>query len=75
MQQSIDHFIGGRLRERRVSLNLSQQQMGALTGLSQQGYSRVERGEVPIRAAHLWLWSELMETPIEWFYPEPGSIH
>ena len=50
----VDRFVGGRIRERRVMLGLSQQQMANLIGVTYQQAHKYERGINRISAGRLY---------------------
>jgi len=50
----VDRFVGGRIRERRVMLGLSQQQMANLIGVTYQQAHKYERGINRVSAGRLF---------------------
>ena len=69
----VDVHVGKRIRERRVSLGMSQEKLGDYLGLSFQQFQKYERGANRISASKLWAVSNLFEVPIEWFFEGLGK--
>lgn len=65
--------IGDRIKELRLKRNLSQEKLGAKTGISQTYLSDIERNKANIDALDLWRISEALDYPIWQFYPEYRS--
>jgi DNA-binding XRE family transcriptional regulator len=51
---AIDAYIGARMRERRLALNISQNQLGKELGVSFQQIQKYESGENRVSAARLF---------------------
>lgn len=66
----IDAHVGKRLRLRRAMLGFSQEQLGAVAGLSFQQIQKYERGTNRISASRLWDFSQILRVPISFFYAE-----
>ena len=62
----VDVHVGKRIRERRVTLGMSQEALGDYLGLTFQQIQKYERGANRISASKLWALSQLFEVPIEW---------
>ena len=69
----VDVHVGKRIRERRVSLGLSQTDLGDNLGLTFQQIQKYERGFNRISASKLWALSHLFEVPIGWFFDGLGK--
>jgi transcriptional regulator with XRE-family HTH domain len=70
----LDLLIGRRLRERRILLAISQEELARRIGLSFQQLQKYEVGENRISAARLFKLSEMLAVPISWFFrPATGS--
>ena len=69
----VDVHVGKRIRERRVSLGLSQANLGDYLGLSFQQFQKYERGANRISASKLWAVSNLFEVSVEWFFEGLGK--
>ncbi len=69
----VDVHVGKRIRERRVSLGMSQTDIGEYLGLTFQQIQKYERGANRISASKLWALSNLFEVPIEWFFEGLGK--
>ncbi|MBL8629665.1 MAG: helix-turn-helix transcriptional regulator [Rhodospirillaceae bacterium] len=64
----IDRHVGIRIRERRVMLGLSQQQMADMIGVTYQQAHKYERGINRISAGRLYEISRVLNVPITFFY-------
>jgi transcriptional regulator with XRE-family HTH domain len=70
-----DHHVGNRIRERRVMLGLSQQQLAQMIGVTYQQAHKYERGLNRISAGRLFEIAQVLGVPISWFFEglEPSS--
>ena len=64
----VDAYVGGRLRERRVLLGLSQDEIGARLGVSFQQIQRYERDNNTIGAPRLLRLSVILGVPVAYFF-------
>ena len=64
----LDLLIGKRLRERRILLAITQEDLARRIGLSFQQLQKYEVGENRISAARLFKLGEILEVPITWFF-------
>lgn len=64
----IDRHVGLRIRERRVMLGLSQQQIADMIGVTYQQAHKYERGINRISAGRLFEISRVLNVPITFFY-------
>lgn len=72
----VDAHVGGRLRERRILLGLSQTRLGESLGLSFQQIQKYERGIDRISVGRLVHLAHVLEVPITYFFDElsqPGD--
>ena len=63
-----DRHVGMRIRERRVMLGLSQQQLAAMIGVTYQQAHKYERGLNRISAGRLFDIAGVLSVPISWFF-------
>ncbi len=63
-----DRHVGGRIRERRVMLGLSQQQLAQLIGVTYQQAHKYERGLNRISAGRLYEIAQVLSVPVSWFF-------
>ena len=63
-----DRHVGQRIRERRVMLGLSQQQLAQLIGVTYQQAHKYERGLNRISAGRLFEIAQVLGVPIGWFF-------
>ncbi|WP_142849481.1 helix-turn-helix domain-containing protein [Telmatospirillum sp. J64-1] len=63
-----DRHVGARIRERRIMLGLSQQQMADLIGVTYQQAHKYERGINRISAGRLYEISQVLGVPVSYFF-------
>ena len=63
-----DRHVGARIRERRVMLGLSQQQLAVMIGVTYQQAHKYERGLNRISAGRLYDIAGVLSVPISWFF-------
>jgi transcriptional regulator with XRE-family HTH domain len=63
-----DRHVGSRIRERRVMLGLSQQQLATLIGVTYQQAHKYERGLNRISAGRLFQIANVLGVPVSWFF-------
>jgi len=72
-----DCHVGARIRERRVMMGLSQQQLAKLIGVTYQQAHKYERGLNRISAGRLFEIGQALGVPVAWFFegfgPETAS--
>ena len=73
--QDIDRHIGARMRERRIMLGLTQQQMAELIGVTYQQAHKYETGINRISAGRLYQIARALGVEISYFFEdmEPGD--
>lgn len=64
----VDRYVGTRIRERRVMLGLSQQQMADMIGVTYQQAHKYERGINRISAGRLFEIARVLNVPITFFF-------
>jgi ribosome-binding protein aMBF1 (putative translation factor) len=64
----LDLAIGKRIRERRILLALSQEELARRIGLSFQQLQKYEIGENRISATRLFRLGQILGVPITWFF-------
>jgi transcriptional regulator with XRE-family HTH domain len=65
---TIDDYVSSRIRERRVMLGLTQQQLGEMIGVTYQQVHKYERGKNRVTAGLLFEIARLLDAPITFFY-------
>lgn len=55
------------LRQRRVSVGVTQAQLGEMLGLSQSDISKCERGERRLDIIEVWRWCRSLQVPLATF--------
>jgi transcriptional regulator with XRE-family HTH domain len=63
-----DRHVGCRIRERRIMLGLSQQQLAVMIGVTYQQAHKYERGLNRISAGRLYDIAQVLSVPISWFF-------
>lgn len=66
----VDIYVGSRIRLRRNILNLTQQQMADLLGLTFQQVQKYEKGLNRVGASRLWDISRVLEVPMDFFFED-----
>jgi transcriptional regulator with XRE-family HTH domain len=64
----VDIYVGGRVRERRQHLGLSQEKLGEAIGLTFQQVQKYERGANRIGASRLYELSRVLDVPVGFFF-------
>jgi transcriptional regulator with XRE-family HTH domain len=76
--QDADRHVGGRLRERRLSLGLTQQGLAELIGVTYQQAHKYEKGINRIAAGRLYTIAKALGVEVSFFYEgigaEPGAF-
>ena len=72
--EPVDVHVGKRIRERRVSLGMSQEKLGEYLGLTFQQIQKYERGANRISAIKLWALSDFLKMSVEWFFDGLGNV-
>jgi transcriptional regulator with XRE-family HTH domain len=67
---AIDDHVGARIRERRIMLGLTQQQLAEMIGVTYQQAHKYERGINRVSAGRLY---RVLNAPITYFYEGLGS--
>ena len=67
--QDIDRHVGGRVRERRIMLGLTQQQLADLIGVTYQQAHKYERAINRISAGRLFEIAQVLGVPVSYFLP------
>jgi transcriptional regulator with XRE-family HTH domain len=70
---AIDDRIGARIRERRISLGLTQQQLADLIGVTYQQAHKYERGINRVSAGRLFEIARVLTVPVGYFYEGIGE--
>jgi transcriptional regulator with XRE-family HTH domain len=66
--QDIDLYVGARIRERRIMLGLTQQQLADLIGVTYQQAHKYERGINRVSAGRLFEVSQVLSVPASYFF-------
>jgi transcriptional regulator with XRE-family HTH domain len=70
---AIDNHVGGRIRERRIMLGLTQQQLAELVGVTYQQAHKYERGINRVSAGRLFEIARVLSVPVDYFYEGIGE--
>ncbi|HEY1301765.1 MAG TPA: helix-turn-helix transcriptional regulator [Stellaceae bacterium] len=66
--QEIDRHVGARVRERRIMLGLTQQQLADLIGVTYQQAHKYERAINRISAGRLFEIAQVLSVPVSYFF-------
>jgi transcriptional regulator with XRE-family HTH domain len=66
--QEIDRHVGARIRERRIMLGLTQQQLADLIGVTYQQAHKYERGINRVSAGRLFEIAQVLSVPVSYFF-------
>jgi transcriptional regulator with XRE-family HTH domain len=69
----IDDHVGARIRERRIMLGLTQQQLAEAVGVTYQQLHKYERGVNRVSAGRLFEIARLLSVPVGYFYEDIGE--
>src|SRR5215217_8809814 len=68
-----DRHVGMRMRERRIMLGLTQQQMAELIGVTYQQAHKYEKGTNRISAGRLYAFAQALEVEVTYFFEGVGA--
>ena len=68
--QDVDRHVGARIRERRIMLGLTQQQMADLIGVTYQQAHKYEKGINRVAAGRLYSIARALGVEVSYFYEE-----
>jgi transcriptional regulator with XRE-family HTH domain len=66
--QDVDRHVGARVRERRIMLGFTQQQLADLIGVTYQQAHKYERGINRISAGRLFEIAHVLSVPVNYFF-------
>jgi transcriptional regulator with XRE-family HTH domain len=66
--QDVDRYVGARMRERRIMLGLTQQQMAELIGVTYQQAHKYEKGINRIAAGRLFTIAQALGVEVGYFF-------
>ena len=69
---TIDQHVDQRIKQRRVELGMSQQDLASKLGISWEQLIKYESGDNPITCGRLYELSRALEVPMLWFFLESG---
>ncbi len=71
----VDVYVGGRVRQRRLLLGMTQSNLAEVLGLTFQQVQKYERGANRIGASRLFHLSEILDVSIEYFFGDmPADV-
>ena len=71
--QDVDRHVGARMRERRIMLGLTQQQMAELIGVTYQQAHKYEKGINRIAGGRLFQIAQALGVDVSYFYEGVGA--
>ena len=66
--QEVDRHVGARIRERRIMLGLTQQQLAEMIGVTYQQAHKYERGINRVSAGRLWEIAQVLGVGVSHFF-------
>jgi transcriptional regulator with XRE-family HTH domain len=79
---TIDNYVGGRIRDRRITLGLTLQHLAEMIGVTYQQAHKYERAINRVSAGRLYEIAKVLNAPITYFYeglgeeaPRPVTSH
>src|SRR5690242_15165648 len=66
--QDVDRHVGSRVRERRIMLGLTQQQLADLIGVTYQQAHKYERAINRVSAGRLYEIAQVLSVPVSYFF-------
>lgn len=69
----VDRFVGEKIRERRIMLGLTQQELAQGIGVTYQQAHKYEQGVNRVSAGRLFEIARMLNTPIEFFFDGIGG--
>jgi transcriptional regulator with XRE-family HTH domain len=73
--QDIDRHVGSRVRERRIMLGLTQQQLADLIGVTYQQAHKYERAINRVSAGRLFEIAQVLSVPVSYFFDGLAEDH
>jgi transcriptional regulator with XRE-family HTH domain len=73
--QDIDRHVGNRVRERRIMLGLTQQQLADLIGVTYQQAHKYERAINRVSAGRLFEIAQVLSVPVSYFFDGLAEDH
>ena len=68
VRTSVDAFVGGRIKQRRNVLAMSQDALGEVLGMTFQQIQKYERGVYRVGAGTLYKMADALKVPISYFF-------
>jgi transcriptional regulator with XRE-family HTH domain len=69
----VDRHVGSKIRQQRVRMGLSQQQVAELIGVTYQQAHKYERGINRISVGRLWEMARVLSVPVDYFFEGMGE--
>ncbi|PXW65634.1 transcriptional regulator with XRE-family HTH domain [Loktanella sp. PT4BL] len=68
MSYPVDIHVGNRIRQRRLLLNKTQQQVSDQVGVKSQQLQKYETGKNRVSASRLWQIAKVLDVPVSFFF-------
>lgn len=72
-RNSIDVYVGSRLRQRRALLQMTETGLGDVVGISFNQIRGYERGSRPIPPSHLLSFAQALKVPVTYFFEQVSN--
>lgn len=66
--KAADVYVGQRIRQRRMTINMSQEVLADKTGITFQQIQKYEKASNRVSASRLVEFSKYLGVPVEWFF-------
>ena len=74
MLNTIDSYVGKKLKEKRKKLGLTQTELSKQVGISFQQIQKYETGQNRISASMLFKMSNILEVKLDYFFPKMPEL-
>jgi len=70
----VDQAVGNRVKMRRLMLDMSQEQLGALLGITFQQVQKYEKGSNRVSASRLWQLADVLQVAVGYFFEDVPQL-
>jgi transcriptional regulator with XRE-family HTH domain len=74
IEKQLNEFVGKKIRSVRGTLGITQETLGKELGVAPQQIQKYEKGENRMSAGKLFLLSQTVDVPIQYFFPQDPSL-
>ena len=73
IEKQLNEFVGKKIRSIRGTLGITQEDLGRELGVAPQQIQKYEKGENRLSAGTLFLLSQLVDVPVQYFFPQDSN--